>query len=67
MAGKKKPKKIFCRMTGKREEAALHIVTYCKFYSQQPPKPSLGNDVCHTDCTVPRRFEVPELAKNDAN
>lgn len=61
----KYPKTIMCAMTGKREPAEFHITKLCRFYAGQPYKPSLGNGPCHDLCTVPKRFEIVPLAKND--
>ena len=60
-----KPRRVFCHITGKNEDASFIIERFCRFYAGQPYKPSLGNLACHEQCTVPRRFEVPGLAKAD--
>lgn len=61
----KKPKQIFCHLTGKREDLERHLDRFCKFYAGQDYKPTLGNSACHEICTVPSRFKIPGLAKPD--
>jgi len=61
----RKPKRILCRMLGEYRDAQEHVLKFCKFYAGQPYKPTLGNEACHTECSVPKRFDVPGLAKAD--
>lgn len=52
-------------MLGEYRDAQEHVLKFCKFYAGQPYKPTLGNEACHTECSVPKRFDVPGLAKAD--